>query len=135
MTNNWAGSTYWYKERASSSENTYLINNLTPSERNRFDAFLKSPASYASDSELAKRKVEFLLTTVKPKLKGIDLTNFENAKQKYDDALRILNSRDVPSCPICSSKMARRSGRYGEFWGCPRYPMCKGTINIRWNHK
>ncbi|NOD83762.1 topoisomerase DNA-binding C4 zinc finger domain-containing protein [Ruegeria sp. HKCCD6119] len=35
-----------------------------------------------------------------------------------------------PSCPRCGSAMRRRSGRYGQFWGCSRYPRCKGTRNI-----
>ncbi len=30
-------------------------------------------------------------------------------------------------CPLCGSSMQRRSGRYGKFWGCSRYPSCKGT--------
>ncbi len=36
----------------------------------------------------------------------------------------------VPSCPRCNSAMRRRSGRYGKFWGCSRYPSCKGTRKI-----
>lgn len=34
------------------------------------------------------------------------------------------------SCPICGSAMHRRSGRYGAFWGCSRYPTCRGTRQI-----
>jgi very-short-patch-repair endonuclease len=30
-------------------------------------------------------------------------------------------------CPKCGSKMLRRSGKYGSFYGCARYPYCKGT--------
>jgi len=36
----------------------------------------------------------------------------------------------VPSCPTCGSVMRRRSGRYGKFWGCSRYPRCRGTRKI-----
>ena len=42
-------------------------------------------------------------------------------------ASRSKNSQGVPSCPQCGSAMRRRSGRYGIFWGCGRYPSCKGT--------
>ena len=35
----------------------------------------------------------------------------------------------TPSCPRCGSTMRRRSGRYGQFWGCSRYPKCRGTRN------
>lgn len=33
----------------------------------------------------------------------------------------------TPTCPRCGSPMRPRSGRYGQFWGCSRYPSCKGT--------
>ena len=33
-------------------------------------------------------------------------------------------------CPMCNSPMVRRKGSRGEFWGCSRYPACKGTRNI-----
>lgn len=31
------------------------------------------------------------------------------------------------SCPKCKSKMVLRSGRYGKFYGCSRFPYCRGT--------
>jgi ssDNA-binding Zn-finger/Zn-ribbon topoisomerase 1 len=31
------------------------------------------------------------------------------------------------SCPVCGARMVRRTGRYGSFMGCSRYPYCKGT--------
>lgn len=42
---------------------------------------------------------------------------------------------DVPRCPKCGSKMTLRTARQGkysgrQFWGCLRYPNCKGIINI-----
>ncbi len=41
----------------------------------------------------------------------------------------------TPSCPICGSRMryrtARRGARAGRpFWGCSRFPTCRGTRNI-----
>jgi ribosomal protein L37AE/L43A len=35
-----------------------------------------------------------------------------------------------PLCPECQTPMVERSGRYGDFWGCPRYPKCKGTRKL-----
>lgn len=40
-----------------------------------------------------------------------------------------------PTCPKCSSKMVRRLARRGgnagrHFWGCSRYPSCRGTRNV-----
>jgi DNA-binding helix-hairpin-helix protein with protein kinase domain len=39
-------------------------------------------------------------------------------------------SGNLTGCPDCGSPMRRRSGRYGQFWGCSRYPSCKGTRKI-----
>lgn len=36
-------------------------------------------------------------------------------------------SSSAPNCPRCNSTMRRRSGRYGQFWGCSKYPSCNGT--------
>lgn len=30
-------------------------------------------------------------------------------------------------CPVCNSVMILRNGKYGIFYGCSRYPYCKGT--------
>lgn len=30
-------------------------------------------------------------------------------------------------CPRCGAKMVLRRGRYGQFYGCSKYPYCKGT--------
>jgi hypothetical protein len=34
---------------------------------------------------------------------------------------------DQPPCPICQAPMQRRSGARGAFWGCSRFPKCRGT--------
>jgi restriction system protein len=34
---------------------------------------------------------------------------------------------EAPSCPRCSSPMVLRNRRQGgQFWGCPKYPACRG---------
>ncbi len=30
-------------------------------------------------------------------------------------------------CPDCGSDMRLRTGRFGRFYGCSRYPACRGT--------
>lgn len=35
-----------------------------------------------------------------------------------------------PSCPDCGSPMHKRKGAYGAFWGCTKYPACKGIIPV-----
>lgn len=44
-------------------------------------------------------------------------------------------SLSTPTCPRCGSGMVRRTARRGPnaggpFWGCSRYPGCRGTRNI-----
>jgi DNA topoisomerase-1 len=34
------------------------------------------------------------------------------------------------ACPKCGAPMVRRTGPRGEFWGCSKYPACKGSRNI-----
>src|SRR5438105_11557605 len=63
---------------------------------------------------------------------------------RYDQLLKVtgkevadewLHARRHPSqskienlkCPDCGGEMVPRSGAYGKFWGCKRYPSCKGT--------
>lgn len=37
----------------------------------------------------------------------------------------------MPKCPECGAKMKKRKSKYGPFWGCTKYPECKGTRKIR----
>lgn len=37
---------------------------------------------------------------------------------------------DSPACPQCGAAMRLRTGKRGQFWGCSRYPQCKGTRNV-----
>jgi hypothetical protein len=36
----------------------------------------------------------------------------------------------TPMCPGCGSPMRKRSGKFGSFWGCSRYPDCKRTVQM-----
>ncbi|MDE2861275.1 MAG: topoisomerase DNA-binding C4 zinc finger domain-containing protein [Chloroflexota bacterium] len=38
----------------------------------------------------------------------------------------------APSCPSCEVSMVRRTNRRtgGDFWGCQRFPACRGTRDI-----
>jgi restriction system protein len=43
------------------------------------------------------------------------------------------SAKGKPACPICSQPMILRTARQGpkagrSFWGCARYPECKGTL-------
>jgi DNA helicase-2/ATP-dependent DNA helicase PcrA len=36
----------------------------------------------------------------------------------------------TPSCPQCGGRMVKRNGRYGEFWGCAKFPKCRGSRDL-----
>ena len=36
----------------------------------------------------------------------------------------------TPSCASCGTKMVRRPGKSGDFWGCTNYPKCRSTLKI-----
>ncbi|WP_415308609.1 topoisomerase DNA-binding C4 zinc finger domain-containing protein [Clostridium perfringens] len=40
-------------------------------------------------------------------------------------------SEDYITCPTCGSIMKKRSGYYGDFYGCSKYPECTTTVNIK----
>ena len=46
-------------------------------------------------------------------------------------AARSMEHEHAPPCPLCSSAMAKRysskSQQISAFWGCTRYPSCRGT--------
>lgn len=37
---------------------------------------------------------------------------------------------NAPRCPKCGAPLLRRSGRFGDFFGCRNYPDCRFTKNI-----
>lgn len=36
----------------------------------------------------------------------------------------------MPVCPECGKPLAKKTGKFGEFWGCSGFPECKYTIKI-----
>ncbi len=45
------------------------------------------------------------------------------------------NEQEVPECPKCNSRMAYRKAGKGKnkgkvFWGCTKFPACRGTREI-----
>lgn len=33
-------------------------------------------------------------------------------------------------CPQCGGVLKRRSGKFGEFYGCSNFPQCRFTRNV-----
>jgi HJR/Mrr/RecB family endonuclease len=58
---------------------------------------------------------------------GPTLASRAQAHLTDDDLTRLL--ADKPHlCPKCDSRMILRTGSFNPFWGCARYPRCRGKI-------
>lgn len=58
----------------------------------------------------------------------------EEGKQKPDAVLDAYAPTKAPTCPHCRSPMVRRTASQGRhlgnaFWGCSRFPACRGIVN------
>jgi len=63
---------------------------------------------------------------VKPKKKEVTKTP-KKASKKQESIPIITNAEGTPLCPIHNIPMEKRPGRYGLFWGCPKFPDCTIT--------
>ncbi|MCR5323068.1 MAG: topoisomerase DNA-binding C4 zinc finger domain-containing protein [Lachnospiraceae bacterium] len=42
-------------------------------------------------------------------------------------------AKAVKVCPKCGNVLRKKSGKFGEFWGCMSFPDCRYTKNISSN--
>lgn len=54
---------------------------------------------------------------------------FELLGRELNGAGDVKANPNVKVCPWCNQPLKRRSGRYGEFWGCLGFPDCRYTEN------
>lgn len=52
----------------------------------------------------------------------------ERALKLSKDQLDNILKTDEHHCPKCEAKMVWREGNFKPFWGCSRYPRCRGTL-------
>lgn len=58
--------------------------------------------------------------------------NFEDSMVymfPFSGAFRQRKSRGPGPCPICGAKTELKTGRFGDFYGCTKFPECKGNRN------
>jgi ribosomal protein S27AE len=63
------------------------------------------------------------------------LEEFKSVQQKFEIKDENFEEVKIPLCPKCGSSMTLRTAKNGSysgrnFWGCPKYPKCKGLLNI-----
>ena len=66
-------------------------------------------------------------------LKDCHMTQQVYELLKNESELVSSGAKTIPVCERCGKKMILRNGKFGEFWGCPGYPGCNFTINVRKN--
>lgn len=74
---------------------------------------------------------EFYGCTNYPSCRGkrnIDNPNRERSKPRQAKPSSV---NRTPKCPKCGASMILRSSRYGKFYGCSKYPSCKGKRDYR----
>ncbi len=102
-------------------------------ETSRTVNFLKHNAgggSITSEKQITEERYN-QLTAGKPPLDTPEAL----AKIARTDELREKKSSLVPKCPNCSSVMKEQNGTRGEFWSCPHYPRCKGSLPMSGEYK
>ena len=54
----------------------------------------------------------------------------ELLSEKYSAFVEVLGAiSERHLCPVCSGKtIKRRTGKFGDFWGCSHYPLCPGKL-------
>lgn len=56
-----------------------------------------------------------------------DNVGIQIGELEVDEAAKLMGLPENVKCPECGGEMISRKGAYGVFWGCKRYPSCRGT--------
>ena len=72
-------------------------------------------------------------------LKGASIEDSQTKKDhvsriRWNVKMRKMKER-VLICPQCGAKLVKRTGRYGEFYGCSNYPKCKHWAKLDHDRK
>jgi hypothetical protein len=96
--------------------------------------FLKGPSDPPSITQEEITESEYLRLSTGKKiadtpetLAGLQEDRDRSARhqQLHDEFMKT-----APPCPKCGGRMADRKGPRGQFWGCGKFPQCKGTANF-----
>jgi len=72
------------------------------------------------------RNGKFLSCATFPKCKGMLGMDGKTMEESFDKK----KYRKSEPCEKCSAKMVLKSGKYGQFWACEKYPDCKSTAPL-----
>jgi Topoisomerase DNA binding C4 zinc finger len=63
-------------------------------------------------------------------LAGALFTGLSHIFSKGNTVNKPMNTPGVIICPSCNSPMVQREGPRGKFYGCSRFPNCRGTREL-----
>ena len=78
---------------------------------------------------LPEQVIEKCYNLIKAIQATCNITSKQHAKKQKRKQKMLKRGR----CPCCCGVLQRRKGKYGDFYGCSRYPMCKFTKKINEN--
>lgn len=84
---------------------------------------------YKGPRKLSGGETEKIFTT----LKGVSIKDKQKKRDhvsriKWNVKIRKMKE-EVRICPRCGGKLVKRTGQYGEFYGCSNFPQCKYKID------
>lgn len=102
-----------------------------------YSSYIKSKITvYFSDEEV-EQIVEAIQTGRLPRTWSTHRQHVASLKERFTKPIPtgFYSESLDPICPKCGSPMLKRSAKSGlavgkEFWGCSRFPSCRGTVNI-----
>lgn len=57
-------------------------------------------------------------------IRGLHIQNIDKAKSQKEAAI------SSGHCPRCGGTLVLRNGKYGKFYGCSNYPLCRYTLHV-----
>ncbi|MBR5229730.1 MAG: topoisomerase DNA-binding C4 zinc finger domain-containing protein [Firmicutes bacterium] len=62
---------------------------------------------------------------------GEQKRNFRSKGRRGHGGGSVSNFVEPRTCPRCGKPLKKRSGRFGEFYGCQGFPTCRYTENVK----
>ena len=92
--------------------------------------WIEIPRDDAAFRSFVGETLKVLQGAVPPPTPGCNWCAYAQTMKERDFGSGAAVTGPTPECPKCGSPMRERSGKYGRFYGCTKYPECRGTRQI-----
>ena len=95
----------------------------------------RQKADFLQGSLISSARIKGIGPVLQSELRSFGFETAADILRKSSHQSRLATSNTPPRCPTCGSSMTKRRARRGAyagrlFWGCTRYPNCRGIVNI-----